>query len=65
MKLKNHLWDPFIGSGTTAVAAAQLRRNYVGIDINEGYCKVAKQRLMQTQPRLLEPASTYTARSTQ
>lgn len=39
--------DPFIGSGTTALAAKQLSRNYIGIDINEKYCEIAKQKLRQ------------------
>ena len=46
--------DPFIGSGTTAVAAKQLGRNYVGIDINEEYCRIAIERLTPIQPLLLE-----------
>ena len=37
--------DPFIGSGTIAVAAKELRYVYIGIDINEEYCKYAKLRL--------------------
>jgi len=37
--------DPFIGSGTTAVAAKKLDRNYIGIDINPSYCKYAESRL--------------------
>ena len=51
--------DPFIGSGTTAVAAKQMGRRYVGIDVNEEYCQIARERLMRIQPRLLEPAATY------
>lgn len=51
--------DPFVGSGTTAVSAKQLKRNYVGIDINDLYCETAIQRVMQTQPRLLEERGTY------
>jgi len=51
--------DPFVGSGTTAVAAVQLRRQYVGIDINEEYCQLARNRLMLVQPRLLEVPEPY------
>jgi DNA modification methylase len=51
--------DPFVGSGTTAVSAKQLNRNYVGIDINDLYCETAMQRVMQTQPRLLEEREPY------
>ena len=37
--------DPFCGSGTTCVAAKMLGRNYIGIDISEEYCKIARQRI--------------------
>ena len=37
--------DPFIGSGTTAVAAKRLRRRFVGIELNDHYVKVANERL--------------------
>lgn len=37
--------DPFLGSGTTAVAAKNLNRNYLGIEINPEYCKIAKEYL--------------------
>ena len=37
--------DPFIGSGTTAVAATKLGRDCVGIDAGEEYIKMAKERL--------------------
>jgi len=41
--------DPFLGSGTTAVAAKQLGRNFIGIEINPDYCKIAEDRLRQTE----------------
>ena len=41
--------DPFMGSGTTLLAAQQLGRKFIGIEINEDYCKIAKQRLVQME----------------
>jgi DNA modification methylase len=37
--------DPFIGSGTTAVAAYRHKRNFIGMEISEKYCKMANERL--------------------
>ena len=37
--------DPFLGSGTTALVAKRLGRNYLGIDCNSKYCKMARGRL--------------------
>lgn len=39
--------DPFLGSGTTAVAALQLNRNIIGIELNEEYMKIAKARIAE------------------
>ncbi len=39
--------DPFVGSGTTVLAAIQLERNYIGIDISNDYCELAKKRLKE------------------
>jgi len=37
--------DPFVGSGTTAVAAKKLGRNFIGIDVNREYIEIALKRL--------------------
>lgn len=39
--------DPFNGSGTTCRAAIDLQRNFIGIEISPGYCKLAEDRLKQ------------------
>ncbi len=46
--------DPFIGSGTTALAAKSLSRNFIGIEISEEYHKIAEARLklLNQQPTL-------------
>lgn len=37
--------DPFMGSGTTALVARQLGRNFVGIELNPDYVRLARRRL--------------------
>ncbi len=39
------IFDPFLGSGTTAVVAKKLGRKYSGIEIDENFCCVAEKRL--------------------
>jgi DNA modification methylase len=41
--------DPFVGSGTTLVAAQDLQRNAIGFDLHEDYVKLAKSRLVHTR----------------
>lgn len=37
--------DPFMGSGTTAVAAKKSNRNYIGFEVSKEYCDIANKRL--------------------
>ncbi len=37
--------DPFVGAGTTCIAALQTKRKYVAYDINNDYCQLAKERI--------------------
>jgi site-specific DNA-methyltransferase (adenine-specific) len=39
--------DPFLGSGTTAVAALKHGRPFAGCELNDNYCRIAKQRLIK------------------
>jgi site-specific DNA-methyltransferase (adenine-specific) len=39
------VYDPFIGSGTTALVARSLGRNYIGSEISQEYCQIAEKRL--------------------
>ena len=42
---KSIVLDPFVGSGTTTVAAKNLGRKYIGIDIAPEYCAITKKRM--------------------
>jgi len=39
--------DPFMGSGTTGKMAALNRRHYIGFDISEEYCEIARKRIAE------------------
>lgn len=43
--------DPFMGSGTTAVASNNLKRRFIGFEINRNYCETALERLQNFQLR--------------
>jgi site-specific DNA-methyltransferase (adenine-specific) len=56
--------DPFVGSGTTVLAAVQLSRRFTGIDINEEYIRLAETRIAGEQmrlPHIAEASTPYSA----
>ena len=46
--------DPFFGTGTTGAVARKLHRNWIGIERDEGYIRVASQRIDSVQPSLFQ-----------
>ncbi|WP_424526647.1 DNA-methyltransferase [Spiroplasma endosymbiont of Glossina fuscipes fuscipes] len=51
-KVGDIILDCFLGSGTTAIACEQLNRKWIGIEINEKYYNLTKERLKYVQPTL-------------
>jgi len=47
--------DPFMGSGTTGVACVQTGRNFIGIEIDEGYFKIAEKRIEEAKQQMRLP----------
>jgi len=45
--------DPFMGSGTTGVACVKTGRNFIGIEISEEYCEMARKRIAEAQAQPL------------
>jgi len=51
--------DPFIRSGTTAVACVKLDRNFIGIELNLEYCKIAESRIKNEDNQLIIGGGCY------
>lgn len=49
---KDVILDPFIGSGTTALAAIELNRHYVGYEISQEYVNLAKEKINEIKNQL-------------
>ena len=47
--------DPFMGSGTTAMVAKQLGRNYIGFELNKEYIPLINQRLQRVEKCFIKP----------
>jgi site-specific DNA-methyltransferase (adenine-specific) len=54
--------DPFLGSGTTAVAARDLGRHYIGIDIDAEFCHIARQRVQGIRTEKNKARAQHTSR---
>ena len=50
-QIGSYVLDPCIGSGTTAVAAINTGRKFIGIERNEEYCEIAKQRIIEAEKK--------------
>lgn len=46
--------DPFMGSGTTALASEFLGRRWIGIELSPNYCEVANKRILEYRTKLLQ-----------
>jgi len=49
---KQIVLDPFLGSGTTAVAAERLGRQWIGFEISPEYCAIAEARIVKERAQL-------------
>jgi len=51
--VNSNILDPYMGSGTTGCACKELKRNFIGIEINEKYFKDAERKINNTMENLL------------
>jgi len=48
-KVGDTIFDPFAGSGTTGVACVKTGRNFIGCEIDAGYCEIARKRCKEAE----------------
>ena len=46
--------DPFMGSGSTGVACKELNRNFIGIELDEKYFNIARERIENTNTQIIK-----------
>jgi len=51
-KQEDLIYDPFMGTGTTAIASKSNNRRYLGSEISKKYCQIAEIRIQQIHPKL-------------
>ena len=44
------VFDPFCGGGSAAVASKQMGRRYIGVEIDNNYCKISRKKFSEAQP---------------
>lgn len=52
---ETELYDPFVGSGTTAVACQQMKRHFIAVESNPEYAQIAQSRLKTPEPEPTPP----------
>lgn len=57
--INNIILDPFMGSGSTGVASANLNRKFIGIEKDNKYFKIAVKRILEAKPSLKENISLF------
>ena len=50
----NVVLDPFMGSGTTGVACRNLNRNFIGIELDSDYFKIAEKRIVEDMQKIVD-----------
>ena len=49
---KDTVFDPFMGSGTTAIASMQTRRNYIGFEMDDNYIEAINKRIQNEKDKM-------------
>ena len=64
-KTEGTIFDPFMGSGTTGVAAVKLGRKFIGCEIDKDYFEIAKRRISEAQEDIEQNPTLFDTQPTQ